>query len=67
MRVQVMRHHPVVLVVRLFSVAQNKATGVDVGRTDDLYAILAQGLQAWNDSRGDRAVAGAGVDDGFGA
>jgi hypothetical protein len=45
LRVQVVGHDPVVLVVRLFGVAQHETTLVDVGRTDDLHAVLAQFLQ----------------------
>ena len=66
MRVQVMRHDPVVLVVWLFCVAQDKTAGIDVGRADDLHAILAQGLQGRHDARGHRAIAGTGVDDCLG-
>lgn len=66
LRVQVMRHDPVVLVVRLFGITQDETAGVDVGRTNDLHAVLAQGLQGRDHTRGDRTVAGARMDDRFG-
>lgn len=66
MRVQVVSDNPVVLVVRLFGVTQDETTGVDVGRADDLHAILTQGLQGWDYAGGHRTIAGTGMDDRFG-
>jgi hypothetical protein len=43
--IQVMRHHPVVLVVGLFGIAQHEAAGIDVGGADDLHALAAQFAQ----------------------
>ncbi len=55
-----MGHDPVVLVVGLLGIAQHKTIG-HAGRTDDLHARGAQGLERIDRLGSHRAVAGVGV------